>query len=247
MQTDDYFVASNVLVLNDESSTTWINLSFYSEVHAKRDEDDVSFDAERFLGISSYNGYFVDPSNTEAFELHNHSNDHCYRVYLAEYPRSPAFKQCIAEQDTTISDDQRIFSSIQLLRGGEWQYDYSSNVEQSSINMPCPDLIEKMNLSWDQDSGWLDENQDLAAFSHNIDRNSSLFIRKDTLDSYLSKFGKSLVFSRFGRKQISQGFANDAKLMEVTSRYVYMPSDCSLKRISEETEYLGFEPREEPE
>lgn len=247
LQTDDYFVASNVLVLNDESGTTWINLSFYSEVHAKRDEDDVSFDAESFLSISSYHGFFVEPSNTEAFELHNHSNDHCYRVYLAEYPRSPAFKQCIAEQDTTISDDQRIFSSIQLLRGGEWEYDYSSNVEQSSINMPCPDLIEKMNLRWDQDSGWLDENQDLAAFSHNIDRSSSLFIRKDTLDSYLSKLGKSLVFSRYCRKQFNRGFANDAKLMEVTNRYIYTPSDCSLKRISEDIEYLGFEPSKEPE
>ena len=121
----------------------------------------------------------------------------------------------------------------------------TSNQQRKRPECHTPDLT--ITLSWDQDSGWLDENQDLAAFSHNIDRNSSLFIRKDTLDSYLSKVGKSLVFSRFGRKQISQGFANDAKLMEVTSRYVYMPSDCSLKRISEETEYLGFEPREEPE
>ncbi|WP_180041572.1 ATP-binding protein [Acinetobacter sp. YH12218] len=241
LKTDDYFVANKVLILSDESSTAWINLSFYSEAHAKKDEDDVSFDAESFLCISSYRGYFVDPNNTEAFELDNYSNDHCYRVYVAEYPRSPAFKQCVAEQDTTISDDQLIFSSIRLLRGGEWEYDYSSNVEQSSINMPCPDLIEKMNLRWDQGSGWLDENQDLAAFSHNIDRNFSLFIRKDILDSYLSKFGKSLVFSRFGRKQFSRGFGDDARLMEVTSRYIYMPSDCSLKRISEEVEYLGFE------
>lgn len=105
-----------------------------------------------------------------------------------------------------------------------------------------------MNLRWDQDSGWLDDNQELAAFSHNIDRNSSLFIRKDTLDSYLSKLGKSLVFSRFCRKQFSWGFASDAKLMEVTSRYIYTPSDCcSLKCISEDIEYLGFEPSEEPE
>ncbi|EOG7696658.1 hypothetical protein ACLINW_000798 [Vibrio parahaemolyticus] len=43
-----------------------------------------------------------------------------------------------------------------------------------------------------QDSGWVDENQDLAAFSHAIDRSSSLFIRKDILDSHLSKFDKSL-------------------------------------------------------
>ncbi|MDF4968317.1 hypothetical protein P3573_07060 [Vibrio parahaemolyticus] len=245
LQTDDYYLANNVIILNDESNTTWINLSFYSEVHAKRDEDDVSFGAESFLCISSYNGYFVDPNNTKTFELYNHSHNHCYRIYLAEYPRSLAFKQCVAEQDTAISDDQRIFSSIQLLRGGEWEYDYSSNVEQSSIDMPCPDLVEKMNLHWDQDSGWFDENQDLAAFSHNIDRISSLFIRRDILDSYLSTFGKSLVFSRYGRKQFSKGFANNAKLMEVTSRYIYTPCDGGLELRNEDTELLGFESNKE--
>ncbi|MEC6832008.1 hypothetical protein VXS06_09565 [Photobacterium toruni] len=245
LQTDDYYLANKVLILNDESNTTWINLSFYSEVHAKRDEDDVSFGAESFIGIASYNGYFVDPKNVNTFEVYNHSNNHCYRVYLAEYPRSLAFKQCIAEQDTTISDDQRTFSSIQLLRGGEWEYDYSSNVEQNSIDMPCPDLVEQMNLCWDQDSGWLDKNQDLAVFSHTIDRNSSLYIRKDVLDNYLFQFGKSLVFSRYGRKQFSKGFANDAKLMEVTGRYVYKPYDGCFERINEDTELLGFESEKE--
>ena len=159
---------------------------------------------------------------------------------MAEYPRSPAFKQCIAEQDTTISDDQRTFSSIQLLRGGEWEYDYSSNVEQNSIDMPCPDLVEQMNLCWDLDSGWLDKNQDLAVFSHTIDRNYSLYIRKDVLDNYLSQSSKSLVFSRYGRKQFSKGFANDAKLMEVTGRYVYKPCDDCFERINEDTELLGL-------
>lgn len=245
LKIDDYYLANNVITLNDESNTTWVNLSFYSEVHAKKDEDDVSYDAERFLCIASYNGYFVDPNTTETVELYNHSNNHCYRVYLAEYPRSIAFKQCIAEQDTTISDDKRTFTSIQLLRGGEWEYDYSSNVEQSSIDVPCPDLIDKINLRWDQDSGWLDENQNLAAFSHNIDRNSSLFIRRDILDSYLSKYNKSLVVARFGRKQFNEGFAGNARLMEVTGSYVYTPCDGCFKLINEDIELLGFESSEE--
>ncbi|MFD0706773.1 NACHT domain-containing protein [Photorhabdus akhurstii] len=240
LQADDYYLANSVLIMNDESNTTWINLGFYSEFHAKRDEDDVSLDAESFLCIASYNGYFVEANNTETFELYNHSNNHCYRTYFAEYPRSPAFKQCITEQDTTVSDNDRIFASIQLLRGGEWEYDYSSNVEQSSIDMPCPDIVEKMNLTWDQQSGWLDENQELVAFNYSIDRNSALFIRKDILDEYLSRIEKSLVFSRFSRKQFSRGFANDSKLIEVTSRYVYMPTDCSIKLLSEETEKFGF-------
>jgi hypothetical protein len=243
LRTDDYHVASEVIVLNDNSDSLWVNLGFYSEVHSKRDEDDVSFGAESFLCIASYTGYFVDTEKTKTCELNNHSNNHCYLSYLAEYPRSLAFKQCVTEQDTSVSDGKGlVFSSIQLLRGQEWEYDYSSNLEQSSINMPCPDLVENMNLHWDQHSGWHDANQGLAAFSHNYDRSSSLFIRKDILDNYLSLFGKSLVFSRYARKQFSEGAINNAKLMEVTGRYVYSPSDGSLEVSNEEVEFLGFEP-----
>lgn len=247
LSTDDYYLAHNVLILNDESNTTWINLTFYVEEHTTLDEDDVSFSSDRILGIASYSSYFVNSNNIKNFRLEDNNNNQCYRIYLAEYPRSPAFKQCIAEQDTTISDDQRLFSSIQLLRGGEWEYDYSSNIEQSSIYMPCPDLVETMNLRWDQDSGWYDENKDLVSFCHNIGRSSALFIKKDILDNYLSKSGRSLVFSRYGRKQFSQGFGDNSKLVEVSSRYVYTPNGCSLELISEESERFGFNPVEELE
>lgn len=113
--------------------------------------------------------------------------------------------------------------------------------------MPCPDLVETMNLRWDQDSGWYDENQDLVSFCHNIGRSSVLFIKKDILDNYLSKSGRSLVFSRYGRKQFSQGFGDNSKLVEVSSRYVYTPNGCSLELISEESERFGFNPVEELE
>lgn len=236
LQTDDYCLANEVLILPDENDTVWINLRFYSDVRIKKDEDDVSYNADTLISIASYNSYFVDLNTTEKFELYDPSNNHCYLVYLAEYPRSLAFKQCIAEQDTTISDEQRTFSSIKLLRGAEWEYDYSSNVEQSSIDVPCPDLVERMKLYWDQNSGWLDEKQELAAFNHTAERNNFLYIRKDILDNYLSQSGKSLVFSRFGRKHFSKGIANNEKLMEVTGRYVYTPSDSSLKLLSKDIE-----------
>jgi hypothetical protein len=240
LKTDDYYLSNKVLILKDENDTEWVNLHFYSEFHIKKDEDDVSYESETLIGIAIYNGYFVDASNTNTFELQNYSNNHCYRIYLAEYPRSPAFKQCIAEQNTTIADENRIFSTIELLRGREWEYDYSSNDEQNSVHMPCPDLVEQMRLYWDQDSGWFDQNQDLVVFSHTMDRNSSLYIRKDILNSYLTKSGKSLVFSRYGRKQFSQGFSNNTKLMEVTGRYIYKPCGDRVELINEDTELLGF-------
>lgn len=247
LQIDDYYLASDVLVSKGEDNTVWINLCFYSETHTKRNDDDISYNSERLIGIASYHGYFVDPNNIKTFEVHNHSSNHCYLTYFAEYPRSQAFKQCVSEQDTTISDNQRIFTSVQLLRGREWEYDYSSKMEQSSLDMPCPDLVEKMNLHWDQNCGWLDEKQELATFSYTSERNSCLYIRKDILDNYLSQSGKSLVFTRYGRKQFSKGLSDGSKLMEITSRYAYKPSDCSLELISEEIEFLGFESSEELE
>lgn len=239
LQTDDYFLADNVVILKDENEIMWINLNFHSEIFLPQDEDEASYDSERFLCTSSYDGYFVDTDDTNTFELYNNSN-YCYSVYLAEYPRSPALKQCIDEQDTIISDDQRVFTNVRLLGNGEREYDYSSSIEQSDINMPCPDLVEQMNLCWDLNSGWIDENGNLAVFSYTMNNNSYLYIRKDVLDEYLLKSGKSLVFSRFGSKRLSKGIRDNFKLVEMEERYVYSPCNSSFELISKDTELVGF-------
>lgn len=237
---DDYYPADSSIALQGEDGSDWINLKLYSEDHIKRDEDDVSINAESFLCIASYNSSFVDQTEIQNFDLHNYSNNHCYKVYLGEYPQSPAFKQCIAEQDTSISDESRIFSTIDLLRGGEWEYDFSSTEEQTSIVMPCPSLVEEMNLHWDCKYSWLDNSGEIAITGHSNHGNSSLYIRKEVLDSYLLKTGKYFVISRFSRKQFSSGFTSGYKLKEVSSRYAYRPSDGSFELISEDIEEVGF-------
>lgn len=51
--------------------------------------------------------------------------------------------------------------------------------------------------------------------------------------------------ARYGRKQFSKVLANNAKLMEVTSRYAYTPCDGCLELRNEDTDILGFESNKE--
>jgi hypothetical protein len=239
LEIDDLYLAENTIILKDEDMIEWVNLSFSSDSNTKLDEDDVSYNSSNLYGLVSYSGYFVDAAHISSFEPYNHSSNHCYQIYFGEYPHSPALDQCIVEQDTVISDDIREFGCIELLRGGEWEYDYSSNDKQSSIIMPSPNIIQTMGLVWDNNNGWLDKDNKLATLSFSGKTDSGLFIRKDILDQFLLLTGKSLVIAKFMRKQFSEGFASDAKLVEISSRYSYSQNE-GLKLENSEKEKLGF-------
>ena len=236
---DDIYLAEDVITLKDKDMTEWVNLSFTSDLKTKLDEDDLSYSSSSLYGFVSYSGYFVDTAYISNFEPYDHSSNHCYKVYFGEYPHSPALNQCIIEQDTVVADDIREFACIELLRGGEWGYDYSSNDEQSSVRMPSPNIIQTMDLIWDNNNGWLDENKELATLSFSGKTDSGLFIRKDILDKYLLLTGKSLVIAKFMRKQFSAGFAGDAKLVEVSSRYSYSQNG-GVKLENSDKEKRGF-------
>mgnify|MGYP000117865971 CR=1 FL=1 len=237
---DDYHPSENIMMLTDENEIEWVNLSFDSSSNTKLDDDDVSYSSPSLHGITSYRGYFVDSAVIKTFEPNSHASNHCYKVYLGEYPHSPAFTQCILEEETVFSDEEKEFTCIELLRGGEWEYDYSSNVNQSSISMPSPNIINNMNLTWDNNSGWLDKHKKLAVFSFSGEIDSGLFIRKDILDQFLSVSGKTLVIAKFIRKQFSQGFGDSDKMVEVTSRYSYGQQEGFESQTTDE-EKFGFD------
>ena len=232
LDVDDYCTSDEVLVLKDNKvDTRWINLSFYSVSSTGLDKDDNSLLS--LYRIAAYDGYFVNPEDVEDFELNNLAITSSSEIYLAEYPDTPAFKQCIAEQDVSVSDEHRKFVCLQFSRGKSWEYDYSNVNEQYPINLPCPDIIEKMKLCWDYNNGWLDKDNELAVFNYSSEELSALFIRKDILDSYLLDLNKVFVIGRYIRKQYSEEFENNAKLTESSSRYSYN-SELGFKLLNYE-------------
>ena len=131
---------------------------------------------------------------------------HYYRCYIAEYPDGAMFQQCNEADDTYFGSDELRFTEVSLLRGNEWEYDYSAMPKQETLNVPCPDLVRGLELVWDKQRGWLGADRKLAAFESTAKKRSGLFIRRDLLNRYLSTANVELFYRRF----VSRGLIVDS-------------------------------------
>ena len=89
-------------------------------------------------------------------------------------------------------------TSCELLRGHEWEYDCSFDSE--NLLEPAKLFIEKLNLSWDCDSGWIDKNGQLQIFRRSFEEHICLFIRRKSLIEFLIKTKKRLLFRIYKEK-----------------------------------------------
>nr|WP_248784816.1 hypothetical protein [Escherichia coli] len=106
---------------------------------------------------------FKQKSARDIFQ-YNQGNS-CYRGYLAEYPDSPVYKQLLNNEEDSEAFN---FTEVSLLRGSEWEYDYSYTTPERQDNLiaPCQGIIQKLELLWDCQSGWVDRSGKLIAFHH---------------------------------------------------------------------------------
>lgn len=95
---------------------------------------------------------------------------HWYLGYLAEYPDNPVFEQAASEGDFYRGPKGKDFAEVGLLRGGEWEYDYSYTTPDrpESIHLPCQALVKRLGLAWDSQRGWVNGNGRLVAFETRV-------------------------------------------------------------------------------
>ncbi|WP_157779545.1 ATP-binding protein [Cupriavidus pauculus] len=199
----DDISSDEVNVLRDAADgAQWVALSF-SANDDNHDEDDRLWSSDhRYLrlyyssAIAPYSYTIRDKSRIPDY-VFDSSGNHCYRAFVAEYPRSAAFKQCVEFGDVSLKQGKLKYTEVELLRGSEWEYDYASTSRQENLPMPCPELIEHLQLTWDRQSGWNEGNGGLAAFYIAGDHRHGLYIRRDLLDSYLRTTRQVLIFRRF--------------------------------------------------
>jgi len=175
--------------------------------------------SDPYLGFDLYySSIFVEASVSkrlnssikEAFESQGAS---CYRAYLAEYPSAPIFDQLDEEGDFYKGSEGMHFSVITLLRGGEWEYDYSSEGSQERLRVPCQSLIQVLGLSWDQQRGWVDASGAVVAFEAGNDHCNGFFIGRAALNSYLKITGNRLLYRRFANRGLfSQSGSRGAQM-----------------------------------
>jgi hypothetical protein len=193
VRTDDLPTHGDCIIRTSTTGTEWVALSL-----SERDSDSPPGErswSEAHLGVDVYyTSLFVDGKippfgsdsyGRDAFESQGAS---CYRGYLAEYPDGPVFEQMADEGYFYRGPKGMEFSEVGLLRGSEWEYDFSHTTpeRQKSLDAPCQDFVMRLGLVWDRQRGWVNINGELIAFESSARRRSGLFVRRNALNSYLA-------------------------------------------------------------
>ena len=204
VRTDDLSPYEACLIRTDKEGEQWVALS-----HSYWDEDKAPNENSwnsPYLAVRAYYSSalinesiqnFKQKSARDIFQ-YNQGNS-CYRGYLAEYPDSPVYKQLLNNEEDSEAFN---FTEVSLLRGSEWEYDYSYTTPERQDNLiaPCQGIIQKLELLWDCQSGWVDRSGKLIAFHHKGARQSGLFIHRSALHAYLFITGEELIYRRFANR-----------------------------------------------
>lgn len=178
-------------------------------------------------------------------EALHRSAPNLYRVYFAEYPREAAFEYCLKYGELSLAESQVVHAQVTLSRGGEWEYDYSWKERAEHLDVPTKALIEKLRLHWDQHSGWVDENGELAAFTLDSDKRSALFLRKTLLDKYLLDEGQVIYARQFVYRGTIGGFGGStAPALDVNAVLVYRAGQ-GVSLLDEQRELFEPDPANE--
>ena len=220
VQIDDFTPHGGCIVRKSNADTEWVALSL-----SARDSDvpagERSWTASQLAVDVYYTSLFV-TGRLPAFGSGSQGRDpfesqgaNWYRGYLAEYPDGRVFEQAADEGDFYRGPSGMDFAEVGLLRGGEWEYDYSHTTPErpESMHVPCQDLVKRLGLAWDRQRGWIDGNGDLVAFETRANRRNGLFVRREALNEYLAVTQRTLVYRRFASRGLfSQGGHDGAQM-----------------------------------
>jgi len=208
---------------NDASGGDWVALTFNMSAN-DRSEGDEAWIRPYFGFEVHYSSVFSKkklkkPTSLTCVDSAFSDTASCYRSYLAEYPNGAAFEQLVEEGATRTQYEGLTRTSVTLDRGSEWEYEYTSESEQISLDNPCQDLVRVLELRWDQHRGWLDCSGVLTAFSTPGYRNNAVFVRKAALDRYLEITKQSLLYRRFMNRGF---FDNRGKSGAQIDKFTYL-------------------------
>lgn len=203
---DDFTPHGQCILRTSQEGEEWVALSL-----SVRDDDLSQGDdgwRQPYLDVSLYySSVFVDgqiPSfgHFDGDDVFDSQGASCYRGYLAEYPDSPVFDQAEEEGYLYRGPEGVEISEVSLLRGGEWEYDYSHTTpeRQESLSVPCQDVVKVLGLQWDKQRGWISSGGELVTFEARTETRSGLFIRRTSLNKYLMSSRRKLVYRRFANR-----------------------------------------------
>ena len=237
---DDLTSHDNALIRTDADGVQWFALWLSIDDDDQHPASDSSSTPYRCITFDYWTTFHPTPFNWKARRNAVHSalsssGHSCYRAFVAEYPRERAYEHCLFAGDAYESEGKALHSYASLLRGREWEYDYSWEDESKTLRVPAGRLVKELGLVWDQHSGWNDQDGRLAAFHMDVEDNEGLLIRKDLLDRFLRASGMVLCARRFVRRfKASLGTRNFPQ-RDSDAYLCYSPNE-GLQMLEEESE-----------
>jgi hypothetical protein len=200
---DDLPQHQDAIIRKSKSGDEWVALLLdVRETDAKSNHD--SFSQPYLSRDFHYTSMFVEGSipnfgsNADRSPLES-QGAHFSKAYLAEYPDNPLYDQYADQGYFYTGGEGFEFTDVTLMRGGEWEYEYSSilNDKAQKISVPCRDLIRVLGLVWDQQRGWTTAQGELVAFEATNRNLHGLFITRVSLNAYLTITKRKLIYRRF--------------------------------------------------
>ncbi len=204
---DEISSAESCFFRKDKEGNTWVCLRIHVDDSERSDEirsegnyRNISL-SHRALLIPSEQDFRVAERSRNIDSPFETQSDGDYKIFAAEYPDSEMMRSRLKDETFYTSYETEIavfnFSVLTILRGGNWEYDASNDVEPESLDVPAPSIVSKLDLRWDGNSGWRTCDERLGAVYLQSQRISAFLIRQDELDSYLARTDQALLIRRY--------------------------------------------------
>jgi len=255
---ENFLNAAQVIEISDNSSEDWVYLSLDLSL---KDIPELNADDERsYRNLSiSLKSAFVPQADLKRIHRSAQSTDdfynrsyldepHDYRLLIGECPNTLAFQQRVevGEIDLNCSvpgTDTAQNTCIDLLRGGEFEYDCSEDESIPNLLVPVPDIIHFGSLRWDGLSGWVDPAGSLQVVAINNGQGSGLLIKKNYLQQFLEDRSLALIYVGLQRKNFVNGFRHGPGSHELRSIYEF--SGNQIRSLSQSAQQYRNNQEEE--
>lgn len=231
------------IVFRDPDGTEWVCLLYYVSLNLiMSDGEDEDYPYRDLATL--VNSVFIPEKavasvkrglkSDEYFDSPGEYSPHDYRIFLGEYPNSITCDQQINTGEIFINceipgTEEAQITNIELLRGGEFEYDCSQE-DAPNLIVPAPSLINFGELKWDNGNQWISKTGQVQILESR--KNSGLMVRKEYLKAYLDSFSMAILFITFQEKRlITKGISNtDVGYNE--RREIFLFDGEVIKRIS---------------
>ncbi|MEP0883720.1 hypothetical protein NDI49_19385 [Trichocoleus sp. ST-U3] len=251
IQLEDFPDFSGVLQTNDLQGDQWFHLSLYSPMRKvmsqvqgeKYPYRDLAILLETATVPCADVGKIRRNLRTQEFSPYlacYKAND--YRLLLREYPNTLAVEQQLETREISLdcdipgTQDARM-TTIELMRGREFEYDCSQDKPAPHLLVPTPGFLEFRSLQWDGQSSWHDVDGMVQVIAIDTDVGQGLLIRLPYLQDYLTSHLLSLIcigyqekvvitqgMDRFGLHEVRSVFAFDGNRLKLLDRFAkYYP------------------------